>query len=101
MIDQWFDPHRCTDPKVNEQFKKQRESRVRYSLVHIGSAITMAALTTFLSGETFCHCFLWLVLKLEVIIDYGSAFVTCGNEIESKGVQFPGRDAPDKISWGG
>ena len=38
--------------------KKQRESRVRYSLVHIGSAITMAALTTFLTGETFCSCFL-------------------------------------------
>ena len=32
----------------------------------------------------------------EVIIDYGSTFVTYGNEIESKGVQFPGRDAPDK-----
>ena len=33
--------------------KKQRESRVRYSLVHIGSAITMAAFTTFLTGECF------------------------------------------------
>ena len=32
------------------------------------------------------------------MIDYGSAFVTYGNEIESKGVQFPGRDAPDKIN---
>ena len=31
--------------------KSQRDSRVRYSLVHIGSAITMAALTTFLTGE--------------------------------------------------
>ena len=46
--------------------KKQRESRVRYSLVHIGSAITMAALTTFLTGETFCSCFLWLVHKLKL-----------------------------------
>ena len=41
-----------------------------------------------------------LCLILEVIIDYGSAFVTYGNEIESKGVQFPGRDAPDKIGGG-
>ena len=31
--------------------KSQRHSRVRYSLAHIGSAITMAALTTFLTGE--------------------------------------------------
>ena len=38
---------------------------------------------------------------LEVIIDYESAFVTYGNEIESKGVQFPSRDAPDKINRGG
>ncbi|KAL9980997.1 hypothetical protein ACROYT_G009647 [Oculina patagonica] len=30
--------------------KSQRVSRVRYSLVHIGSAITMAAVTTFLTG---------------------------------------------------
>ncbi|XP_078362543.1 protein dispatched homolog 1-like [Oculina patagonica] len=30
--------------------KSQRVSRVRYSLVHIGSAITMAAITTFLTG---------------------------------------------------
>ena len=37
---------------------------------------------------------------LEVIIDYGSAFVTYGNEMESKRVQFPGRDAPDKINRG-
>ena len=37
---------------------------------------------------------------LEVIIDYGSAFVIYGNKIESKGVHFPGRDAPDKISRG-
>ena len=28
---------------------------------------------------------------LEVIIDYGSAFVTYRNETESKEVQFPGR----------
>ena len=39
--------------------------------------------------------------QLEVIIDYGSAFVISGDEMESKGVQFPGRDAPDKISRGG
>ena len=31
--------------------KSQRDGRVRYSLVHIGSAITMAAVTTFLTGE--------------------------------------------------
>ena len=37
---------------------------------------------------------------LEVIIDYGSAFVTYRNKIELKGVHFPGRDAPDKISRG-
>ena len=30
--------------------------------------------------------------KLEVVSDYGSAFVTYGNKIQSKGVQFPGRD---------
>ena len=35
--------------------KSNREGRVRYSLVHIGSAITMAALTTFLTGDTFFH----------------------------------------------
>ena len=40
-------------------------------------------------------------LILEVIIDYGSAFVTFGNEIESKGVQFPGQDGADKISGDG
>ena len=34
------------------------------------------------------------------IIDYGSALVTHGNEIELKGVQFPGRDALDKINRG-
>ena len=39
-----------------------------------------------------------VVIKLEVIIDYRSVFVTYGNLIESKGVQFPSRDAPDKIS---
>ena len=38
------------------------------------------------------------MIKLEVIIDYRSVFVTYGNLIESKGVQFPSRDAPDKIS---
>ena len=31
--------------------KSQRDSRVRYSLKHIGSAITMAALTTFFTGR--------------------------------------------------
>ena len=35
--------------------KSNRESRVRYSLVHIGSAITMAALTTFLTGDKCFH----------------------------------------------
>ena len=34
--------------------KSQRDSRVRYSLKHIGSAITMAALTTFFTGERIC-----------------------------------------------
>ena len=48
----------------------------------------------------FC-CPYTLPIELEVIIDYGSAFVTYGNEIEWKGVQFPGRDAPDKINRGG
>ena len=38
---------------------------------------------------------------LEVIIDHGSAFITYGNYIESKGVQFPGRDGPDKIRGAG
>ena len=40
--------------------KSNRESRVRYSLVHIGSAISMAALTTFLTGDTFFSSSLWL-----------------------------------------
>ena len=40
------------------------------------------------------------ILILEVIIDYVSAFFTYGNEIESKGVQFPGPDAPEKNQWG-
>ena len=47
------------------------------------------------------HEFIAYYWLLEVIIDYGSVFVTYGNEIESKGVQFPGGDAPDKISGGG
>lgn len=34
--------------------RAHRENRVRYSLVHIGSAVTMAALTTFLTGK---NCF--------------------------------------------
>ena len=38
---------------------------------------------------------------LEVIIDYNSAYVTYKNEIDSKIVHFPGRDAPDKINRGG
>ena len=42
-------------------------------------------------------CSLWL----ELFIDYGSALVTNWKEIESKGVQFSGRDAPDKIDSGG
>lgn len=36
--------------------KSNRQSRVRYSLVHIGSAITMAALTTFLTGNDIYSC---------------------------------------------
>ena len=39
--------------------------------------------------------------KLEVIIAYGSVFVIYWNKMESKGVQFLGRDAPDKINRGG
>ena len=38
---------------------------------------------------------------LEVITDYGSAFVTYGNEIESKRVRFSGQDPPDRIIRGG
>ena len=42
---------------------------------------------------------------IEVIVDYGSGFVTYrenyGNEIESKVVQFPGWGTPDKINRGG
>ena len=48
----------------------------------------------------FC-CPYTLPIELEVIVDYEFAFVTYGNEIESKGVQFPGQDAPDKINRGG
>ena len=44
----------------------------------------------------FC-CPYTLPIELEVIIDYGSAFVTYGNKIESKRVQF----ALDKINRGG
>ena len=54
-----------------------------------------------LSLNFHTHEFIAYYWLLEVIIDYGSAFVTYENEIESKGVQFPGRDAPDKISGGG
>ena len=43
-----------------------------------------------------------VTLKIAALcLDLGSVFVAYGNEIESKGVQFPGRDAPDKISGGG
>ena len=41
-----------------------------------------------------------LPFMVEVIIDYGSKFVTYGNKIDSKGVEFPGREAPDKINRG-
>ena len=37
-----------------------------------------------------------LSFKLELIMNYRSSFVTYGNEIESKGIQFPGRDTPDE-----
>ena len=46
------------------------------------------------------HIMLVLPFMVEVIIDYGSKFVTYGNKIDSKGVQFPGREAPDKINRG-
>ena len=46
-------------------------------------------------------CFSTVSSVPEVIIDYGSAFVTYGNEIESKEVQFPDRGGPDKICGGG
>ena len=46
------------------------------------------------------HIMLVLSFMVEVIIDYGSKFVTYGNKIDSKGVQFPGREAPDKINRG-
>ena len=36
--------------------KSQRDDRVCYSLVHIGSAITMAAVTTFLTGAGHFEC---------------------------------------------
>ena len=40
-----------------------------------------------------------LLMRLKaIIIDYGPTFVTLRKEIELKGVQFPGWDAPDKIS---
>ena len=38
------------------------------------------------------------MIKLEVIVDYGSACTTYGNLIESKGVQVPSQDTPEKIS---
>lgn len=57
--------------------KSQRDGRVRYSLVHIGSAITMAALTTFLTGEGHIKClFLPLNSKKSFIIDMLSVFST-------------------------
>ena len=40
-----------------------------------------------------------LLMRLKaIIIDFGPTFVTFRKEIELKGVQFPGWDAPDKIS---
>ena len=43
--------------------KSQRNSRVRYSLKHIGSAITMAALTTFFTGRQFLVTMIILKIK--------------------------------------
>ena len=43
--------------------KSQRDSRVRYSLKHIGSAITMAALTTFFTGRQFLVTMIILKVK--------------------------------------
>ena len=43
--------------------KSQRDSRVRYSLKHIGSAITMAALTTFFTGRQFLVTMIILKIK--------------------------------------
>ena len=43
--------------------KSQRDSRVRYSLKHIGSAITMAALTTFFTGRQFLVMMIILKIK--------------------------------------
>ena len=43
--------------------KSQRNSRVRYSLKHIGSAITMAALTTFFTGRQFLVTMIILKVK--------------------------------------
>ena len=51
-------------------------------------------------GQFCAPCNISTLLILEVITDLGPAFLTYGNEIESKGVQFPGRDAPDKIIRG-
>ena len=56
----------------------------KLSFLHI---ISYGICTILSSGEV-------IVLELEVIIDYG-------NEIESKGVQFPGRGARDKCKRGG
>ena len=47
--------------------KSRRENRVSYSLVHIGSAITMAALTTFLTGRIFFSCLLSVVAFASVL----------------------------------
>ena len=35
MTDQWFDPHRCTDPKLNERFVSRRlcKNRIGYPVV--------------------------------------------------------------------
>ena len=52
-------------------------------------------------AKIICWGFEFYNYWLEIIINYRSTFVTCGNEIELEGVQFPGRDDPDKISGDG
>ena len=42
-----------------------------------------------------------LLLKLELIIDYRTAFLPKGNVIESKGVQFPSEMLLIKLIWAG
>ena len=60
--------------------KSQRNSRVRYSLKHIGSAITMAALTTFFTGRGIYNFNKLIISKnyaisLEFSLDDGSIAV--------------------------